>query len=347
MTTMFCLVSRQAMANVLPVFMLKPDQVLLLSTKEEKQCANNLEILFQKKKIKVYRKDNLDAYDYRAFRAVVKKELEKFNDDVILNITGGTKLMALAARDAFAELTRKIVYCDTEHKKLITIFPDYKIEELIADLTIEDYLSSYGYKIVSEKSVDSFKDYFKLFEFIEANDLLSSFVFMYKRFREKLNMQNMQKPRFSETNHNKTIIITRNIDTIIIEFGSSNRERFSVPHSEFRSGDWLEYYTFYLLDKQGNDQLKVGVKLINEAGIENEIDIIALKDHRLSLYSCKSGKRDNQYDLFQIETLRNITSGTFGKGFFVTPNQQSISFLQRAKELNIRVVNIFKDRSEL
>ncbi|MGB9665536.1 MAG: hypothetical protein ACPL25_11560, partial [Ignavibacteria bacterium] len=65
------------------------------------------------------------------------------------------------------------------------------------------------------------------------------------------------------------------------------------------------------------------------------------------LYSCKSGKRDNQYDLFQIETLRNITSGTFGKGFFVTPNQQSISFLQRAKELNIRVVNIFKDRSEL
>lgn len=341
---MFCLVSRQAMANVLPVFMLKPKNVLLLSTAEEKQCANNLEKLFVQKNIKVYRRDNLDAYDYKAFREVVREELKKHGNDVILNLTGGTKLMALAARDAFAEFNRKIVYCDTEHKKLITIHPTYHIEDLNAELTIEDYLRSYGYKIIDEKNIN-IDEYFKFFNFIEKNNLMSSFVNMYKKVRQKIHME---IPKFTEFNHDKRIKITRDLTRdlkgFFIEYGNSIKEKFFIPHSEFKSGDWLEYYTYYLLSQNKNSQLKLGVKLINENGVENEIDVMELKDYRLLLYSCKSGKKDNQFDLYQIETLRNITSGTFGKGIFVTANKQSAAFLKRAQELSIKVINVLETK---
>jgi hypothetical protein len=94
------------MANVLPVMMYKPKNVFLFATPEEKDCANNLEQLFKSKKINVIRKDGLNAYDYFAFKKCVIENLDNIKDEVWLNVTGGTKLMALAAYEAFAEKNR-------------------------------------------------------------------------------------------------------------------------------------------------------------------------------------------------------------------------------------------------
>jgi glycogen synthase len=171
---------------------------------------------------------------------------------------------------------------------------------------------------------------------------MNSFVQMYRRVKEKLHKE---IPKFSETNHNKNIIFTRNTTTFSIEYGLRSKIRFFINHSDFKSGDWLEYYTYYSLMKKGNSQLKMGVKLINDIGVENEIDVIELRDYKLSLYSCKTGKKDNQFDLYEIETLRNIISGTFGRGFFVTSNTPSSKFLKRAEELNIKVINILEQSS--
>lgn len=148
MSTIFCLVSRQAMANVLPVLMFQPKSVVLFTTPEEKHCADNLEKLFKSKGIKVSRLDGLNAYDYINFKDAVKSELEKTEGDVILNVTGGTKLMALAAYEAFAEKDKKIFYCNTENKQIIHLFPKLNTEPLTLNLSIKDYLISYGYEIV-------------------------------------------------------------------------------------------------------------------------------------------------------------------------------------------------------
>ncbi len=136
--TIFCLVSLQAMANVLPVLMYIPENVVLFTTPEEKLCADNLETLFQLKGINVLRKDNLDAYDYIKFKETIKKELSNISDNVWLNATGETKLMALAAYEAFTEKRKTIVYCDHEHQNVITLFPQYHSTKLVADLTIEN-----------------------------------------------------------------------------------------------------------------------------------------------------------------------------------------------------------------
>jgi len=85
-----------------------------------------------------------------------------------------------------------------------------------------------------------------------------------------------------------------------------------------------------------------GVKIQSDRQVSSEIDTIVLKDFKLYLISCKSGKKDNQFDLFQLETIRNISSGTFGKGLFVSVNESSESFLKRAAELQIKVTNISK-----
>jgi hypothetical protein len=329
------------MANVLPVLMYMPQKVVLFATPEEKSCADNLEKLFKAKGIEVKRNDGLDAYDYKKFKDVVKKELESINSETWLNVTGGTKLMALAAYEAFSEKKRKIIYCDTEHQKIISLFPEYSATDLEADLTIEDYLYSYGYTIAGIKKIKDEEEYFELFSFIESNDAMSSFIEMFTKIRERLASENqMQQPKFTISSNNQIFQFQKNYDKFFIQFGKQKKSSIRIDITDFKSGDWLEYYIFYVLKKKRNLFPLVSVKLKNQEDVENEIDVMVLKNYRLNIFSCKSGKKDNQFDLYQLETLRNITSGTFGKGIFVTANKHSEKFLNRAKELSIKVIQV-------
>lgn len=340
---MFCLVSRQAMANVLPVLMYKPKNVVLFTTPEEKKSADNLAKLFKSKNFNVLRKDNLNAYDYVTFKDVVKNELMKFQEDVCLNVTGGTKLMALAAYEAFAEKDKTIIYCNTENNEIIYLFPVLKTEQLKLNLTISDYLSAYGYKIIDYKKSFSEEDYFKLFDFVEKNNLMNSLVNLYQKVRKELAKND---PKFSVQSGDKKIYFQKNFDNFSLRYGTQQEYSFKVQSNDFKSGDWLEYYICYKLKNTANLNPLAGVKIINPQGVENEIDIVVLKDFRLFIYSCKTGKKDNQFDLYQLETLRNITSGTFGKGIFVTTNQHNQKFLDRANELSVNVINITENNSK-
>ena len=331
------------MANVLPVLMYKPKQVVLFSTKEEKKTANNLEKLFTSKSINVKKIEDLNAYDFIGFKNVVNKEINDYSNEVSLNITGGTKLMALAAYEAFAEKNLRIIYCDTEHQNIITLLPEYKIEKLIANLSVNDYLISYGYKIKETKSTLLVDKYFPLFDFILEKNLMNEFILLFAEIRSK---QAEDYPKITISSKNKNFVFYKNFDTYSIQYNNTIKKTISFKSSEFKSGDWLEYFVFYILKKKYNLDPLTGVKIISDENVENEIDVLVLKNYMLYNYSCKSGKSDNQYDLFQLETLTNITSGTFGKGIFVSAKKGTKRFLERAKELNIKTINVANNNEE-
>lgn len=338
MSTIFCLVSRQTMPNVLPVLMYNPEIVVLFATPEEIKSAVYLDRLFKQKGIKVIRKDGLDAYDFQKFKEVIKSELENHPKDTCLNLTGGTKLMALAAYEVFKEKNNKIIYCDTKHKRIIVLSPEYKIQTLETSISIEDYLTSYGYRIIEHKSYNQIKKYFPLFDFVEKNLKFSDFIRFCNRIRQKLN-QNI--PYFSERDVFGKIFFHKRIESYEYEFGKPVRQRITFNKSDFRSGDWLEAYVYYKLKDLKNIEIMAGVRIVSENETHNELDLVILKDFKLSIISCKSGKFNNQ-DLYQLETIRNIASGTFGKGIFVIANKTTNKFLKRAEELSINVVKLLK-----
>ncbi|MFN4110763.1 MAG: Card1-like endonuclease domain-containing protein [Ignavibacteria bacterium] len=340
MNIIFCLVSRQTMPNVLPVLMYKPEKVVLFETPEESQSAENLYHLFKNKNIQVERVRKLNAYDFGNLKQIIRDYLEKENN-VALNITGGTKLMALAAYEAFKQSSKQIFYCDTEHKQIIHIFPDYNYEKLVTSLSIEEYLESYGYKIISKKDDSDAKLYFQLFDFINNNNLLRSFIKFFSQIRKQIQFSN---PKFSYHSPDKQFSFIKEYDKYIIRYKNSNQ--IVINSSNFKIGDWLEYYVYYQVKKKYNLIPYLNVKIQNN-NVENEIDLLFIKDYKLYLISCKSGRSNNQYDLYQLETLRTVTSGTFGKGVFITANKNSNPFLKRASELKIKVLNIFSDNLEL
>lgn len=330
MNTMFCLVSRQSMANVLPVLMYKPNYVVLFATPEEKRSADNLQKLFQSKSISVKRIDGLNAYDFTNFKKIVSEELNSSVDETWLNITGGTKLMALAAYEAFAEKGLKIIYCNTDRNQIIHIAPQPNTEKLNLDVSIQDYLHSYGYTVVSSRTKDVKREYFELFELIEANNLKIKFAEFLNDYRSQTGSENPLKTYHDKKNRIFTIQKT---PAAIILF--VNNTKFKFNNEKFLKGDWLEYFMLYSLGKQ-NIKPEVGVKIISDSNVENEIDIIFIKDYQLFLISCKSGKNsDPNKDIYELETLRNIAGGTFGKAFLFTIQELTERINQRARDLKI------------
>lgn len=331
MNTMFCLVSRQAMANVLPVFMYKPSNIVLLTTPEEKSCADNLEKLFKAKNYDVIRKDNLNAYDYIAFKEVVNNELMNFQNDVCLNVTGGTKLMALAAYEAFAEKDKTIIYCNTEKNEIIYLFPELKTEPLKLNLSIEDYLNAYGYVLLEAKSQDVKDNYIDLFTHLYEQKLIKKFTVFLDNYRSQSAADSNLKT-FNDRK-DKIFSVQKTVSAVLL-FVKDKKYKFN--DDRFLKGEWLEYFVQWSLKKQ-NVTPEVGVKIKSSSNVENEIDIMFIKNYQLNLISCKSGRRnDPNKDIYEIETLRNIAGGTFGKAFLVTAASLTERILKRAEDLKIK-----------
>ena len=70
----------------------------------------------------------------------------------------------------------------------------------------------------------------------------------------------------------------------------------------------------------------------------NEIDVFCLKDLIPTFISCKNGKYTNDA-LYELQTLANEFGGEYAGKILVTTSGVEGAFKERAKELDIELVN--------
>lgn len=97
-----CLVSAQAAPNLLPILdsEFKPQRaVFVVSTKNEiKEKANSLKLAFNQNFVAVDILELSNEFDFQSMETELFDLLSKYeNENIALNVTGGTKLMAIAA----------------------------------------------------------------------------------------------------------------------------------------------------------------------------------------------------------------------------------------------------------
>lgn len=150
-----CIISKQLLANIIPILMNKPNKVIALYSEKFKHEAQTLKEILEKQSIKTHTIGNLpDKFfqDIRNFIDNIKNELEeykseKYEYDITLNITGGTKLMSLALIDVFRDTAREIIYTDTAHDHIEYLKHPLasKQQKLRSVLDINSYLAAYGF----------------------------------------------------------------------------------------------------------------------------------------------------------------------------------------------------------
>lgn len=145
--THVCLVSHQATPNLLPLLdpVWRPRKVVLATSKEMSTKSTWLADLLRTKGVAVETLALRDVADYSALSDDFLNFLATCGDaNVALNVTGGTKLMAVAAQEVFRTNAKTAFYVDIETDRIVFLNGG-RSEPLNAKLNIRESLRAHGY----------------------------------------------------------------------------------------------------------------------------------------------------------------------------------------------------------
>lgn len=150
--THVCLVSEQATPNLLPLLdeAWRPQRVVLAKTAPMAARAEAIGKLVKTRcpGVVVEMLDVPSAYDYASLEGVFLEFLAK-NDkvDVALNVTGGTKLMAIAAQEVFRSDHKAVFYVNVENDRLLLVGKKGDETQLAAGLKVHEMLAVHGHAV--------------------------------------------------------------------------------------------------------------------------------------------------------------------------------------------------------
>ena len=365
-----CLISGQAAPNLLPILdtQFKPHKAIFIVSKAMKEKAKYLEDVFNKKGVKVIDSLSLeDEYDFEKMEHQLIDLVSKYeNENIALNVTGGTKLMAISAQQVFSMKNKPIFYLDTDENRIIFISKKENNEiiptqTLKAKNELDIYFSSYGFKLI--------KKYTEINEDLEH--ISEGFIKHYDNCKNDLPLLN-KYASLSEKDGFKVIIekAERNInsfadllfdlsDNNVIQYNQDNHSvNFkNKKHKEFLNGVWLEEYAYKTIKEinaiddiafsvdVGNHkyQLNKSEYDIQNKGNKNEFDIAFIAKNKLHIIECKTQKLERgngikaEDILYKLETLKDY-GGLMTKKCLVTYFEVPKSVQNRAKELRIEII---------
>ncbi len=151
MTIMIALIGEQQLPNFLPVLHYSPTHVLLVYTERTQPQYKNLKAVLEQKKVKVYGVKT-DPYDISIIVGAINEELTQ-NEELaqaieassqlpMFNLTGGTKIMSLAAYQVAAQQSAPVIYQSERGQSIIDLYR-WQDQQLCHKLQEElpDYLS--------------------------------------------------------------------------------------------------------------------------------------------------------------------------------------------------------------
>jgi hypothetical protein len=211
-------------------------------------------------------------YPYKIIESLKASPLDFSSYYNYVNITGGTKMMSLAAYAFFSKMKNNcsIYYIPEGEERFLPMYPASakKLGEM-EFLTLEEYMASYGACIerVNQpyKSLETADIYFKNANFNMYND------------RDNINFKQKEELRCL-------------LNELAFDYDSLNGS-----DRRYLFGGWLEEYVFLSLLESGKLQrhnIRLGAKIRKKDQKNerlNEFDVVFLHRNTLVVVECKSG----------------------------------------------------------
>ena len=147
------LVGGQLLPVYLGIMRIYPDKVHFLVSNESKGNISTLKPLINSISISEY---NCDPFDFYSIKSTCEKILNKLfpEDEVIFNLTGGTKIMVLAAQAIIHEKRLKGFYINQDDTFLE--LPSYEKHHIKTELTIPEFFDLSGHHLFSAKALNDY-----------------------------------------------------------------------------------------------------------------------------------------------------------------------------------------------
>jgi hypothetical protein len=370
------LVSQQTIPNVLFIKEMEDaDQYLFITTKEmEVQEISKRIIESCNDKIQEVKIIEVDEYNLKDFESKIEAQIEVFpNTEVFLNITGGTKIMALGAYNYFLSKfsdSTKVFYLDGGKNQFRQIYPPVEKNIISHNYKIDlaTYLKSNGVRDGANKNYEQ-KDILKrnttIKDFETSKKILE--VFLNNRnhkIYEAINFLHTNKLRENQLKLDEYPGFNNHYAELIrFGFEPVNKLKgwLSTKETKYLTGDWFEEYVLFTIKRLFNfegPEIGMGLHIYRE-GSPNEIDILFTYKNSLYFIECKSSIsvdgqiKNNLYNetLYKAASLKKDFGLYVNTYLFCTDDLDQLNNNQknRAKYLGINLVGseFLKDESKL
>lgn len=368
-----CLVSAQPMPNFLPVLDrdFRPEEVVLLvSDKMQDKAGHLAEVMNRTCGIKkISRLPVQNEYEMEGLKEQLLDLLANYdNTQIAVNITGGTKLMAIAAYDLCKELNYSTFYFTPNQNQIRIldkkVFVNLKPENIKNKLKIEDFLKLHGYTAQGEVQRQSKRQLSELTQELVRGknryaDTLSHFYAILSRVGE-----NVLKISLDEKADYKGMadLLGMFEQNHLLRLEAGKMVFPDLEAKKYCHGGWFEEHVFEQVKSIPDVQdCALGVKVQNTqtkgAKSQNELDVVALYNNAMYVIECKTrklaGKKEYENrtddDLYKLNTHKDL-GGLFTKVAFVSYLELSPPSRARATDNGIKVVeksNLEGMRTEL
>jgi len=359
-----CLVSDQTIPNILAIEEFKPDEVLMISTEKMEikgksghilECLAGRGLDYRKRhSLIVVKEDSLLDCNQKLESWVEGREDSEF----VVNLTGGTKIMSIAAYEFFKDCGSPMIYIPIPRNEYITLFskgPSPKPVALSQRLLVLDYLRAYGLTIINGRHLEGMAGdaearrelaHWMVVHYEEIKNLLVWLGGALRSHRD--DRQFVLEGSFKGATTEERELMTR---MGLSMNGSDLKKKMPKSEIQFLTGGWLEEYCYNEVNvfrDHGVDDVVVGIEIKNTKGPHNEFDVMFTKDNALYTVECKS--LDQQDDkkteaLYKVGALQK-NFGLRVRSFFVSTASNILgkngalkpSIAARADHLNTIVV---------
>lgn len=352
-TTHLILVSAQPIPNLTPILddRLRPRKVVMLVSPDMQERGKALENIYKPRGIGVERCMIDDPWDADHISDRILDLLTQYPDgDIALNATGGTKLMSIAAYEAFRSCELPIFYIHPEQDHLIWLSPKKPAVDLAGRLKLNDYLTAYGASTVEIPKATGVAEPIRqltqqLLADIDryAGELGTLNYLAYRANNPRLACEIEEGPR---SKPHLWELLKLFADAGLCEINGHNL-RFIDENARFTAnGGWLEMHTYGLclnLKKACGIQdaacnITISRQPAGRAVVRNEIDIGLIRANRLHLIECKTKRFEQGAEvLYKLDSLRDLMGGLQGRAMLVSFNALDKASRARAKELKIKL----------
>lgn len=350
-----CLISAQDAPNLLPTLdpTLKPDEVVLLVSSKMQPAATALAGVLKELGVKIHSVPIANEHDYSSIeQTLLDVAAAHEGHDILLNLTGGTKLMALVAQSVAGEAGWRSFYVDVDTDTIAWLDRESPPQRLGEQLRLRHYLRSYGFELPESPTRPQISRAQR-----ELTQTLIAQIGSLEAPITQLNWlaQQAEEQRRLISPMNQQQQDSRSLEALLRHFtdaGMLRVERDSLIFADeaardFAKGGWLEHHVYDCV-ASATGPLKIRDKAINltvsSRGVVNELDIALMARNRLFVIECKTARMDKPEapkandTLFKLAEVCRRVGGLGTRGMLASYRPLREPEKKLAQALNIELV---------
>lgn len=352
-------------ANILATKKFNPKEVLFIYDKNNETLMDSVKKYYENYIPNV--KFNKIIINEGEIDKLIKVINENKNRNILVNLTGGSRINSLALLNISKDNLLNSIYVDIKNKSLYTFEKDIKvIKEEYEDMQLDNLIKASGGELLNDASNLCDKD-----DLIYLTKRIYENLELWHKYKQKLYDSSIFTHDYQDTKRVtiKTELLSEEEKGILSKILSKLNEINGIDYSNdsnneihvnfkneylksfiFKSGTWLEVATNIMISQiKEIDEVKSGVMFLwNDKSkiVRNEVDVVAVKDSIPICISCKDSDKYNEDALNELDVYSNQIGGEkVYKILVATKEPVKAAVKERAKEMGINLI-IFNGNEE-